>query len=95
VVKTEPTNLPPFDLTDITVTQADLADAKPAPKGPVGKPRFFINGKKVDAETAEKIMREGPGGKKIRTKGVPEKKAFRFNGKPGDAEPAQKKPESP
>jgi hypothetical protein len=69
VVNPGPTDLPPFDLTDVNVTKADLADAKPAPKGPVGKPHIFINGKEVDAETAKKIMREGPGGKKIRFEG--------------------------
>jgi hypothetical protein len=87
VVKAEPTNLPPFDLTDVTLTKADLkpdlADAF-APKGAVGKPHLFINGKEVDPETAKKIMREGPG-----------KKMFRFDGKPVDGEPAQKKQKSP
>ena len=51
VVKAEPTSLPTFDLTDVTVTKADLADANPGPKKAAGKPHFFINGKQVDPET--------------------------------------------
>lgn len=96
VVNPEPTTLPPFDLTEVTVAKADLkpdpVDAGPAPKGD-GKPHFFINGKEVDPETAEKIMREGPGGKKIQFKGPPGGKAFLF--KRGEAEPDQKKQKSP
>jgi hypothetical protein len=86
VVKAEPTDLPPFDLTDVTVAKADL---KPDPlDGPRfrkrgdGKPHFFINGKEVDPATAEKIMREGPGGK-----------GFLF--KKSDGEPEQKKQKAP
>ena len=96
VVNSGPTDLPPFDLTDVTVTKADLvADANPGPRKPAGKPHFFINGKEVDPETAEKIMREGPGGKKIQVKAGagPGGKAFMF--KKGDAEPDQKKQKAP
>ena len=107
VINPEPTDLPPFDLTDVTLTKADLkpdlADARPAPKGGDGKSHLFINGKEVDPKTAEKIMREGPGGKKIRFeagaggkiefKAGPGGKGYMF--KKGDAGPDEKKQKSP
>ena len=108
VVHAEPTDLLPFYLSDVTLTKADLkpdpVGGAPFPKTGDGKPHLFINGKEVDPETAEKIMREGPGGKKIEFKGGlggktiqfkagPGEKAFMF--KKGDAEPDQKKQKSP
>jgi hypothetical protein len=96
-INPEPTDLPPFDLTEVTLTKADL---KPDPVGAVpgrkrgdGKPHLFINGKEVDPATAEKIFREGPGGKKIEFKAGPGGKGFMF--KKGDAEPDQIKQKAP
>jgi hypothetical protein len=106
LVKAEPTDLPPFDLTEVTVTQADLKE--PPPRMPPGlrgkKPGIYINGKLVDEETAKKIMREGPKGKKIQVigggpgvkpfgLGGPEGKAFLF--KKVDGEPDQKTQKAP
>jgi hypothetical protein len=95
VVNSGPTDLPPFDLTDVNLTKAELAEAEPAQKQRVGKPRFFINGKEVDAESAQKMMQGGPEKKIFRVEGGPEIKTFRLGGKQGDADPAQKKRESP
>ncbi|HLJ95171.1 MAG TPA: hypothetical protein VKU02_18485 [Gemmataceae bacterium] len=96
VVNPAPTDLPPFDLTEGNVAKADLvADTNPGLKKPAGKPHFFINGKEVDPETAEKIMRAGPRekGVKITIKGAPANKANLF--KKGDGEPDQKIQKSP
>jgi hypothetical protein len=96
VVNPEATDLPPFDLTDVTLTKADLKPDSDGPRGPKkrdGKPHFFINGKEVDPQTGEKIMREGPGGKKIQINAGPGSKAFTL--KKGDAQPDQIKQKSP
>jgi hypothetical protein len=96
VVKSEPTELPPFDLTEVTVTQADLKEPEPT-RGMRGlrgkKPGIYIDGKRVDDETAKKIMREGPGGKKVQIIGGPGQKAFMF--KPNGAGSDQTKQKSP
>jgi hypothetical protein len=112
VVNPEPTKLPPFDLTEVKVTQADLKEPVVTPRMPRElrgkKPGIYIDGKKVDEETAKKILREGPGGKKIQIIGGgpgvkpfgiggPGDKSFMFKGavKPIDGEPDQKKQKSP
>jgi hypothetical protein len=92
VVKSEPTDLSPFDLTEVNVTQADLKEPEPG-HGKPGlhrKPGIYINGKPVDEETAKRIMREGPGGKKIEWIRRPADKPFLFG--PGMGAPAQEKP---
>jgi hypothetical protein len=108
LVKAEPTDLPPFNLTEVKVTQADLKEPEPGHRMPPGlrgkKPGIYINGKLVDEETAKKILREGPKGKKIQVigggpgvkpfgLGGPEGKAFMF--KKGDGEPDQKTQKAP
>jgi hypothetical protein len=85
VVNPEPTELPPFDLTDVNVTKADLkpdpADGAPVPKRG-GAPRLFLNGKPVDAETAKKILDGKPVDPETAKKmpGGPGKKIFRIEG---------------
>jgi hypothetical protein len=85
VVHAEPAHLPPFDLTEVHVTKADLqpdrTDAAPAPKGR-GTPRLFLNGKPVDPETAKKILNGKPLDAETAKKmlGGPGKKTFRIEG---------------
>jgi hypothetical protein len=99
LVKAEPTDLPPFDLTEVTVSQADLKEPEPRGMRELRrkKPGIYINGKPVDEETAKRIMREGPKGKKIEVIGRPGDgpggKAFMF--KKGDREPDQKTEKAP
>jgi hypothetical protein len=104
-VNPEPTDLPPFDLTEVKVTQADLKEPEPVHRmrGPRKKPGIYINGKPVDEETAKRIMREGPGGKKVEVIGRPGDKPFSLEGpggkafmfKKGDGEPEQKTEKAP
>jgi hypothetical protein len=90
VVNAEPTDLPPFDLTEVTVTQADLKEPEPGHgiRGLRGKkPGIYIDGKPVDEETAKRIMREGPKGKKIQVIGRPGDKPLLFGPGMGGSAP--------